>query len=339
MTNFSSIGDLSRSFQLRLANATMKSRLDVLTQEVSSGIKSDIPKAVGGDLRYLQQIEGRLQTLTAYKQSINEASARFSGMQDALETMQSLTGSLGTSLLSEAATGTADQLRIRAASGAENFSSMIGALNTEVAGQYLFSGSRIDTAPILSTADMLASIKALVQGLATPGDMVAAIDGWFDAPNGAGGFRDVIYAGNDDAQPKVALAANSLVSSDLTANSQQFRSALKGMAIMAVASDPSFGFDAGALRNLFKSAGERLVEGNTEVILARSGVGMIEATIAQAQTRNAAETSGLQIARLDLISADPYETASALKEAEAGLQSLYALTARLSKLTLTDYLR
>lgn len=337
--NFSSIGDLSRAFQLRQANVAMKSRLDTLTKEVSSGVKSDIPQTLGGDLRYLQQIESRMQTLTAYKQTINEASARFSGMQDALETIKSLTGSLGTSLLSEASTGTPDQLRIRATSGAENFASMIRALNTEVGGQYLFSGSRIDTAPLPSGADMLSEIKTLVQGLPTSGDMIAAIDNWFDAPVGAGGFRDTAYAGNDDAQPKVALAANNSVSSALTSNSPELRSALKGMAILAVASDPSFGFDTGALRNLFHSAGERLVKGNTDVILAQSGIGMIEATIAQAQTRNAAETSGLSIARLDLISADPYEAASALEQTETALQTLYAVTARLSKLTLTDYLR
>ena len=86
-----------------------------------------------------------------------------------------------------------------------------------------------------------------------------------------------------------SFASAIAVSSALTSNSPELRSALKGMAILAVASDPSFGFDTGALRNLFHSAGERLVKGNTDVILAQSGIGMIEATIAQAQTRNAAE--------------------------------------------------
>ena len=45
---------------------------------------------------------------------------------------------------------------------------------------------------------------------------------------------------------------------------------------------------------------------------------------------------GLATARL--ASADPYEAATALTDAEARLEKLYALTARLSRLSLMDYL-
>lgn len=50
MTSFHSIGDLSRSYQLRLGQHGLKTRLDRLTQEMMTGLKSDTPKALGGDV-------------------------------------------------------------------------------------------------------------------------------------------------------------------------------------------------------------------------------------------------------------------------------------------------
>ena len=67
-------------------------------------------------------------------------------------------------------------------------------------------------------------------------------------------------------------------------------------------------------------------------------IGLQEAATTKTQAQNTAESSALSIARSTLISADPYETATALQETEASIQNLYTLTARLSRLKLTDYL-
>ena len=66
---------------------------------------------------------------------------------------------------------------------------------------------------------------------------------------------------------------------------------------------------------------------------------MAEAQIDAAQARNANESFALQIARNDLVSADPYETASKLQETEAQLEMIYTITARMTRLSLLDYMR
>ncbi|KGJ19555.1 hypothetical protein IX55_09810 [Paracoccus sanguinis] len=66
---------------------------------------------------------------------------------------------------------------------------------------------------------------------------------------------------------------------------------------------------------------------------------MQQESIDQALARNVAEGSALSIARSDILAADPYQTASELTQTEANLQNLYALTARMTKLSLTDYIR
>ena len=55
--------------------------------------------------------------------------------------------------------------------------------------------------------------------------------------------------------------------------------------------------------------------------------------------RAAAEATALGLAREALIGADPYEAAAALEAAETQLETLYTLTARISRLSLVNFLR
>ena len=70
----------------------------------------------------------------------------------------------------------------------------------------------------------------------------------------------------------------------------------------------------------------------------RAMVGGFEGQIEGARARNGAEISALQIARSEIVRVDPYEAATELQAVETQLESLYAITARLSRLSLVDYL-
>ncbi|WP_017999276.1 flagellin [Paracoccus sp. N5] len=338
MTSFNSIGDLSRTFQLRLGQSSLKSRLDQLTQEMMTGIKTDVPKALGGDLHKISHIEGRLAMLSSFQLNASEAQAQFQAMQTALESIKDTVDDLGPSLLTQAGASDENQLRSQLGGIEQNFRSMFNTLNTNVAGRYLFSGSRSDTAPLGSFDDMMSALGTAVSGATTASDIAARIDAWFDAPAGAGGFLDSTFQGSDSGSTSLAVSPDSQVSMSLTANSSTLRDTLKGMAIMAYASEAGTGVDGAMLRDLFTEAGSRLVKGSTGLISAAADLGQRQATVTQAQTRNGAEATALSVARSNLINADPYETATALEEVEAKIESLYALTARLSRLNLTDYL-
>ena len=67
-------------------------------------------------------------------------------------------------------------------------------------------------------------------------------------------------------------------------------------------------------------------------------VGTVQAQIAAAQTRNTAEESALSITRAGIISADPYDAATRLEDLQTRIEALYLVTARVSRLSLADYL-
>ncbi len=92
-------------------------------------------------------------------------------------------------------------------------------------------------------------------------------------------------------------------------------------------------------QDLARRAGLNLLENKTDLTNVAARLGVLEAQIDTAATRNSNEASALQIARSGITEADPYETATRLDETEAQLERIYALTARLSRLSLLDYLK
>lgn len=338
MSNFPSIGDQARSYQLRLSQYLLKGKLDRLAKEVTTGIKDDIPLALNGDLSRISNIETQLTMLAAHKQNASEAKGMFAVMQSALERIQTVVDEAGPNLLNEAGGSSEDLLHLSAASMTEEFRSFFGALNTNVSGRHIFSGTRTDTAPLASFEDMIAELNSTVAGATTATDIVDRIEAWFDAPAGSGGFSDSIYRGSNSGNNNIAVSSDRTVGTNLTANSNDLRSTMKGMAIMTYVAESGASLDSATVRELFNAAGTRLSDATVHLTNARAMLGMQEAAVAQADTRNTAEISALSIARSTLIAADPYETATALQETQASIESLYTLTSRLSRLSLTDYL-
>ena len=97
-----SIGDLTRATSLRQANVLLKSRLNTLTQEATTGVRSDIPAAMNGNLGPLAQIETRLTSIAAWRQNATGAAAELAGLQEALGAIQDITSEMGPVLLDAA---------------------------------------------------------------------------------------------------------------------------------------------------------------------------------------------------------------------------------------------
>lgn len=337
MTNLNSVSDLARSYQLRLSQSFLKSKLNTLTQEMTTGVKADIPLALGGDLGRINHVEARLTQLKAHRNSIAEAQSLFSGMQNALGSIQSLATATGTMLLSEALISSEAALQIHVKKSPEELSAVLAALNTSVAGRFAFSGSRTDQPAVVDYGTLMTQISNAVGGATTAIGIIAGIDAYFDAPAGSGGFADNGYIGDDTGTTSIAVSPNRKLDANFTANSPDMRQILKGFALMSYAAENP-ALDSQTVRSLSRAAGTHIVAGEAHIINARSTIGIQEESSARIKTANEAEASTLTIARNSLIAADPAETAAALKEIEANIETVYTLTARLSKLSLTDYL-
>lgn len=82
-----------------------------------------------------------------------------------------------------------------------------------------------------------------------------------------------------------------------------------------------------------------MIAADTAILTEMGSIGLKQEVVERARVTNAAAISTFEIARTDIRGADAFETAAALTEVEGQLEALYAVTARLSRLSLVDYLR
>lgn len=336
--NYLSVGDMAQAFQMRRHNAALQTHLANLSEEMTTGTRADLAEAVSGDFRVLAGLDRSLATLKAYKTATDEAALVVQTVQSALETSQDLASDLAPSLLSAATGGSPTLVDTTAGDAKQKFATVVSALNTRVADRYLLSGTATDLKPISGADAILAALATATAGQTTASGVAAAVAAWFDAPTGGGGYLDTVYGGASTALAPLQIGPGEEATLDLTAADPAIRDLLEGLALGALVADGILPGDQTGRALLLKTSGEALIASGNDMAALRARIGTTEAQISDAATRNSAESSALDIARTGLIAADPYDTATALEAVQTQIETLYALTARLSRLSLTDYL-
>ena len=75
------------------------------------------------------------------------------------------------------------------------------------------------------------------------------------------------------------------------------------------------------------------------MVASRKAAGLTQNQIAEAEAQNSSATTALEIAQVDLIGVDDYDAATRLSAAQTRLETIYAITARMSALSLVNYLK
>ncbi len=160
------------------------------------------------------------------------------------------------------------------------------------------------------------------------------MDAWFAD---AGGFAATVYQGGDPLAP-VPIGRDQSARIDVTALDPAIVGTIKSLAMASLLARGVLAGSDVARSDLAKRAGEDLAGNQSTMAELEARLGTTEANILAASVQNDAEKSALETARLGLLSVDPYETAAKLQEAQTQLETLFALTARMSRLSLVNYL-
>lgn len=334
-----SMGDLSQTFLLHRQTTDLKTALARLTQEMASGTKSDLAAAVGGDFRALAGIDHRLAMLSGYKTAGAEATLFAETLQSALGTVGDLASDMASALTSAGAAGGPAQVQTAGQDARQKLHSAVAALNARVGDRYLLSGAATDKKPILGSDAILSALTTATAGQVTASGLIAAVDGWFDAPPGGGGYLDTVYGGSSNALAPFRIGEDDGAAVTLTAADSTLRETLKGLALGALVAQGALPGDATGRALVTRTAGERLAAAGTSLTYQRADLGSVESHIADIVTRNTSETSALTLARNDITAADPYQTGTELQAAQTQLETLYTITAQLAHLSLADFLR
>ncbi|MEM0945233.1 MAG: flagellin, partial [Pseudomonadota bacterium] len=290
--------------------------------------------ASGGNPARLYAIERDIALLETRTQQIEIAGQRAALTQAALAQVQQAGNGIGTNLIGAVGRGdTASAERI-ASSARSGFEQAVEALNTRFGSRTLFSGAEVEGAALASSDEILTDILALANGAATGGAALAAVRDYF-APGG--GFEATGYLGSTNDAPSTELSPGVRVDYAIRADDENLRAMLEGLAIGVVAAEGTLTGDDQLF--LFRETGERVIAATDRVVDVRATLGVAEERIETANIRTSAERTFLNEARNAIISRDPFEAAAELTGIETQLATLFSVTARLSQLNLSSFLR
>jgi flagellar hook-associated protein 3 FlgL len=329
----------SQSLPAYLQRAGLALRADVQRHslELTTGRVADASRHLRGDLGPLTAIETRLQRIGAQDSVLRSAAQVTQVAQSALGRLSELGGSIRDRLLSVASSEASPEALARTGQAARaGLASMISALSAEAAGRAVFSGTATDRGPLPDADALMTTVRAHLAGSANAQQVADGLNAFFDLP--MGGFDALIYAGGPPALPPANGFQNGAAALP-TAADPAIRGILRGAVMAAILAEPATLPDVAHRRDLARIASERYPVDAERLVSLRAGLGTSEAAIEDTRSRLSAERDTLLDNRNGLLGVDPYSAASRLEETRARLEALYAVTARVARLNLTEFLR
>lgn len=334
MTTFS-VGDMAQQFLSKRNGGLIKTELATLSNSLSSGKVADITRALGGETTRFSGVKYSLVQLDAYQQTAQETRQMLASSQRVLQSLDGVRNTTAQQLLLINDSSTAAQIDQAAEASRDTLDTAVRLLNTQVANRSLFGGASVDRAPLASAEDIMVSLSGAVGAITDPAAIIAIVDDWFDNP--ASGFATVGYLG--DQGPQVRKQVNDTTTIQLSARADDVAAVevLKGAALAALANDNG-ALDQRGKTTLLEDAGRKLFSASTPLTAMQARIGSTERQIEDAMASNAAQENALGMLQNNLERADPFDTAARLQAVQLQLETHFAVTARMSQLSLLRYI-
>ncbi|MCK0169059.1 hypothetical protein MWU52_16005 [Jannaschia sp. S6380] len=318
------------------ASAGVRARIERLTMEMGSGRTSDAGRALASDFSEVSRVVHGLRTLETRAAALSGAEMWLEGGQAGLDAVARSSERLDETLQVALAPGDTPQFDQAAGVARAALTDMASALSQTHDGRAVFGNGSADGASPVDLEVLLAETAAIAAAAPDAETMIRDLEAYF-AP---GGNVERGALGDFPADPAVfPLGDGDAISMPFSAREDAVRSVLLTASIVASLPQAGFALTGADVETLRAEMSARGVGDRADVATLQGRMGAV-------QSRVADRVEGLEAARLtlegqknDMLAADPYETATRLQEAMTKLETLYAITARRSRLNLTEFLR
>jgi flagellar hook-associated protein 3 FlgL len=333
----STIGDLRQHFVSSRNTTATKTELHTLVEELTTGRVSDLTAHLGADQSELSSLDRQLQLLSKFTQTNKTTDQMLLTMQTALDNIDQNRGTASEVLLSIHQSSSTSQIEEAGRTALAGFEATVQSLNIRSGERSVFAGNETSATPLASADEMMTALNLALSGLSDSAGITAAIDTWFD--DVGGGFETVGYLGDATGFMQRSIDSSQNVEVGIRADDETLRDTMKAFALGAIAGDQDIPLTTETRQTLQRQSAEALISVAAPLASAQGQLGYIQAQVEDASTRNSAQISSYSIARNTLVSSDPFDTATRLEAVQTQLETQYTLTARLSRLSLTEYLR
>lgn len=329
------IGDLARNFVNQRSDARLTRDIQSLGRELTTGLVSDPVAHLRGASGPVAGIDRSLSLLDAYDLSRKKVETLASGAQAAMTNLANHIETLQSGVAGVLPGSDTQAVNAASATARQGFRAFVATLNTQVAGESLFSGTRTTGPAVRPAEDILADVVATLGGITTADGIEAAVDAYF-ALGGAFDVND--YLGSNLSRDDIQVGQSETVSFQQKADDRRLRDGLAVLAKLAVLDMGVLPGEPGERVRVASAAAVGTLKASDGIVAMAAEIGAGQERIERVGVRISAERDSLAQMKLDLLGADPYRTATRLQQTEAQIETLYTLTARLSRLSLTAYL-
>jgi len=327
---------MSQHFLSLRNSGVIKTDLARLGQELATGKVTDIAAHLGGDTRQVSGIDHSLSVLSAFQTTANETGLLLENMQFALDNVSTQSSSTAEVLLKVSPQSSEHQISQAGTVARQAFTDIVQSFNGRFGGKSMFAGTAVHTKPLASAEEMLTNIRAELVGAATAQDVSSAVQQWFNDP--AGGFATMGYQGGTGSGRVKQVGPNQNITISTRADDQLVKDLLASTAIAALAAEMGGNLTTSDQGDLQRASGAELLSGSAGLAEIMGVIGIQQGFLATQKAQFSAEQVSLEMAYNDLTLADPFETATRLQAVQAQLETHFAITARLSNLSLAEYI-
>lgn len=330
----------------RASMADLQRRLSQAQTEASTGRHEDVNGVLGARLGTDMALRLQLSLTESSVEIGKQAGIRAESSQNALTTLSSIADQFRSSL--SGARNAPEGRAIASQSAQSAIAATHGTLAMTYDGQYLFGGLATDSPPLKPyengpRQDVIAAFHS--EFGFSPDDPQAAglssaqVNAFFD-----GTFKTLFeppkwatdWSNADDSTLKLTLPDEGPLDLSTTANAAFARTLMKSFVIVDVFAKSAL--NTGAFQTAADKSLALVSEGQISLANEQARIGAAQSRLKLAQDTMSRKTASINSALSAFEAVDPYEAATRVNLLMNQLESSYALTGRISKLTLLSYI-
>ena len=331
LTGFPNALQFSR---LNSAIANLKTRSEEARVELVTQRPADMKTALGANVGDVQLLRKSIDDIGAFAVATNRALGRAATAQLALASANAHTETISVGVLDAVGTSNETSVGLAGNDARRQLEVAIAAFNKRFEGRSLFAGDAVDQTALANADTLLADIQTIYAAAADATQLATDLDFYFNDPTG--GYATNIYRGGSGEAPRVEIGEGEVVAYSAKADETAARELLRSLSTIVVASGKGQSVDRDTT---LKAAAVKLVEAGNGITNIQARIGGAEGRMQLALTSLDAENTALGRAYNDRVSRDPYEAAARLQQLESQLEAAFVLSARVSQLTLVNFLR
>lgn len=350
MTSTSHISTSAISVASRLSLVRLQNKLQEAQEEMSTSRLADVGLTLGfrtGESVSMRQEVTRLQTITdtngIAKSRLETSDVALKGIADSAQTF------LGNLFLARNGGITGEALAGVARDALQSFTD---AANTTFNGTFLFSGINTDVKAITpyfsspqsaaqtAVGDAFYSAFGMPQsdpnvGNIAASDMQTFLDGAFDNLF-QGSQWNTLWSSASDQNLRSRISTSEIIDTSTNANTPAFKYLVQAYTMVADLGEKNLNSDT--YRAVIDKAIDLVNKSQTDMTRVRTEVGSAQARINSANDRMAIQINVLNLNVTSLEGVDPAEVSTRVAQLLSQMETAYAVTARIQKLSILNYI-